>query len=122
MKLMAGGRGDGGQRRVGWTWFIAVAPRGYLIFWDIEGATAIGRWGDNTGSKFGGINERGGKQCVYGMVMGQHVVLGNREIPIENLKELSLDPPHITFPEETGTHRPVNVSESRIARVLGSRD
>ena len=46
------------------------------------------------------------------MVMGQDVILGDREIPVEHLEELALDPPHIPFTKDTGAQRPVNVSES----------
>jgi hypothetical protein len=46
------------------------------------------------------------------MVMGQDVVLGDREVPVEDLEELSLNPAHIAFAEDTGAHRPMNVSES----------
>ena len=54
-----------------------------------------------------------------GMVMGQNVILGDREVPVEDLQELSFDPPYITFAEHTSAQRPVNVSESRIIGVLG---
>ena len=53
------------------------------------------------------------------MVMGQDVILGDREIPVEHLEELALDPPHIPFTKDTGAQRPVNVSKSRIVGVLG---
>lgn len=52
------------------------------------------------------------------MVMGQDVVLGDREVPVEDLEELSFNPPHIALAEDTGAHRPMNVSESRITSVL----
>ena len=51
--------------------------------------------------------------------MGQDVILGDREIPVENLKKLPFDPPHIPFAKDTGAQRPVNVSERRIVGVLG---
>jgi len=56
------------------------------------------------------------------MVMGQDVILGDREIPVENLQELSFDPPHIPFAKDTGAQRPMNVSKSRIVGILGDAD
>jgi len=35
------------------------------------------------------------------MVVRQDVILGDGEIPVEDLEELSFDPPHITFAEDT---------------------
>ena len=53
--------------------------------------------------------------------MGQDVILGDREIPVENLEKLPFDPAYIPFAKDTGAQRPVNVSESRIVGVLGRR-
>ena len=64
-------------------------------------------------------NERVSKQRVYRLVMGQDVVLGDREVPVEDLEELPFDPPHITFAKETSADRPVNVSQSRVTSILG---
>ena len=50
--------------------------------------------------------------------MGQDVILGDREVPVEDLEKLSFDPPHIAFAEDAGAHRPVDVPESRITRIL----
>ena len=51
--------------------------------------------------------------------MGQDVILGDREVPVENLEKLPFDPTHIPFAKDTGAQRPVNVPESRIVGVLG---
>jgi len=53
------------------------------------------------------------------MVVGQDVILGDREIPVEDLEELSFDPAHVTFAKDTGAQRPVGVSETGIIGVLG---
>ena len=52
------------------------------------------------------------------MVMGQDVILGDREVPAKDLEKLSFNPPHIAFAEDASGHRPVDVSESRITRIL----
>lgn len=54
-------------------------------------------------------------------MVGQDVILGDREVPVEDLQKLSFDPPHITFAEHTGAQRPMNVSESGIIGVLAGR-
>ena len=56
---------------------------------------------------------------VDGMVMGQNVILGYREVPVEDLEKLSFDPTHVALAENTSAQRPVNVSESGIICVLG---
>ena len=56
------------------------------------------------------------------MVMGQDVILGDREIPVENLEKLPLDPAHVPFAKDTGAQRPVNVPEGRIVGVLEGAD
>jgi len=53
------------------------------------------------------------------MVVGQDVILGDREIPVEDLEELSFDPPNIALAKDSCAQRPVNVSESGIIGVLG---
>lgn len=52
-------------------------------------------------------------------MVGQDVILGDREIPVEDLEKLSFDPSDIAFAKDTGAQRPMNVSESRIVSVLG---
>lgn len=54
-----------------------------------------------------------------GMVMGQDVIFGDREVPVKDLEELSFDPAHITLAKNSSAQRPVNVSEGRIIGILG---
>lgn len=53
------------------------------------------------------------------MVVGQDVILGDREVPVKDLEKLSFDSPHVALAKNTSTQRPVNVPESGIICVLG---
>lgn len=58
----------------------------------------------------------------YGFVQGEEIGLGNSEIPVEDFDELALDPANVPLAERAGDHRPVDVFERRVVRVLGGDD
>ena len=53
-----------------------------------------------------------------GVADDEEIGFGNRKVPVEDLDELTFNPPNVTLSEGTGDHSPVNVFQSRVIRVL----
>lgn len=56
------------------------------------------------------------------LVDGEQIGLGDSKVPVEDFDELALDPANVALAERAGDHRPVDVFQCRVVRVLGGDD